>query len=193
MKKYNPYEICSDEVLEGFKSLIKHADHSSDRDVFGDFLQYVNKEHDAIFFELLHQPNDYEINNFLVCKEHRYRLLQRQKSVISVCNQERDIGEIRAKLKELKEYLKKLYRRLSVKKRLEIKSKIKDFSQEVIIMNNLLVMKDLDYRSESNLSNEHQNLLKSMKEHVKYDSKNRKYELDFSKLINIKKRKGKKR
>lgn len=193
MKKYSCYEICAEEVKEGFESLIqKSRNYSDDKYIFENYLYCVNQEHDIVFYELLYNK-DREIMDFVTCKDYAYRLLQRQKSIISLCNQQNDISDVRAKLEELKEYLKKFYRRLSVKKRLEIKSRIKNFSQEIISMNNLLVMKDLDDRSESNLSNEHQNLLKGMKEHVKYDSKNKKYELDFSKLINLKKRKGKKR
>ncbi|MGB0835563.1 MAG: hypothetical protein ACPGR2_13710 [Psychrobium sp.] len=193
MNEYNNYEITDKDVEEGFESLIqKQHDYTKDKDVFEDYIYIVNNEHDQVFYELLYNE-DREITDFVKCKDYAFKLLQRQKSIINMCNQAFDIADIRAELKELKDYLKKYYKRLSNKKINEIKTKIKNYSEEVILLNDLLKMKDLDDRSNSNeLVNDHQDLLKTMRTGVKYDVKNKKYELDFSSLQKISKKKRQK-
>lgn len=189
MNEYNNYEITAEDVEEGFESLIqKQHNYTNDKDVFEDYLYYLNYDHEVIFYELLYNE-DREITDFVKCKDYAFKLLQRQKSIINMCNQAFDIADIRAELKELKDYLKKYYKRLSNKKINEIKTKIRNYSQEVILLNDLLKMKDLDDRTNSNeLVNEHQGLLKSMRTGAKYNVNNKKYEFDFSNLQKIKKK-----
>lgn len=193
MKKYSPYEILDEEVKDGFESLIQLSkSYVDDKQVFNDYMYCVNQEHEIVFFELLHS-NDKEIKNFVTCKKHAYLLLQRQKSIISLCNQQSDIEYVKTKLKELKEYLKKYYKRLSDKKRTELKNAIKHYSEEVILLNDLLIMHDLNDRSNSNdLMHDHQQLFKNMKSGVRFDSKNKRFEFDFSTLQKIKNRKRRK-
>lgn len=193
MKKYSPYEILDEEVQNGFESLIQLSkSYNDDKQVFDDYIYCVNQEHEIVFFELLHN-SDKEIKDFFTCKNHAYLLLQRQKSIISLCNQQSDIEYVKAKLKDLKEYLKKYYKRLNDKKITELKNAIKHYSEEVILLNNLLIMHDLDDRSNSNdLMRDHQQLFKNMKNGVRFDSKNKRFELDFSTLQKIKSKKKRK-
>ncbi|GGE91409.1 hypothetical protein [Pseudoalteromonas gelatinilytica] len=190
MKKYSSYETLDEEVQHGFESLIQLSkNYNHDKKVFDDYIYCVNHDHEIVFFELLHS-SDKEIKDFATCKNHAYLLLQRQKSIISLCNQQSDIEYVKAKLKELKEYLKKYYKRLGDRKRTELKNAIKHYSEEVILLNNLLIMYDLDDRSNSNgLVREHQQLFKNMKSGVRFDSKNKRFEFDFSTLQKIKNRK----
>lgn len=193
MKKYNRYEICEEEVKGGFESLIQLSiNYSEDKDIFEDYVCYVNNEHDSVFYEILHTGADHEIYSYVICQDYSYRLLQRQKSIITLCNQQADINEIREKIKDLKDYLKKYYSRLDKKIVAQLKSNIKNYSKEVIDLNSLLIMKDLDERTNSNnWVDAHQGLLKSMKVGASFDPKGKKFKLDFSSLKRIKNKKKK--
>lgn len=192
--KYKASELSIGEVESSFNVMTREYDYSSEKGLYSDFMHYINKDWSVIFYEIYHDVNCSMINDFEKCKEHHFTFVEKQKSICQLLNEKNDLNLVKARLLELKEYLKKFFKVLSVRRVQDLKNEILFLSLDVKRKMQLLELHDLDDRSLGNeLNDKNQGLLKGLNSKKSGLSKcnlnTKKFEFDFSTLQKIKKKK----
>jgi len=186
-------QICKKEIEEAFDNLCEQFDYSTDKGVYNDFL-FLMKNHQILFYELLHTPENGAVTTFEQANELSDSFTKKQNKLIELINEKKSCEELKSLFFQMREYLKELYNLLSVKDRLELKAQIKGLGVEIYKKLEYVKFKEFEYLS-SEIENKHQDLLKSMSKDssfVKCNLSTKKFEINFSKSKN-KKWKGKKR
>jgi hypothetical protein len=193
MKNKAP-ELSIEEINKAFDALVDTGSYSSENGLYSDFVEYVNKDWSIIFFETLHNPDCSMITNIDDCKDHHFIFIEKQKSICQLFNETKDLNIIKARLLELKEYLKKFFKVLGHRRVEELKNEITYLSLDVVRKMQLVELYDLDDRSVgSELNDKNQGLLKGLSGNKSGLSKcnlnTKKFEFDFSALQKKKKKK----
>jgi hypothetical protein len=186
-------QISKNEIEEAFDNLCEQFDYSTDKEVFDSYL-FLMQEHQIIFYELLHTPENGAVTTFEQANELSDSFTKKQKKLIELINEKKSCEELKSLFFKMREYLKEFYNLLSVKDRFELKAQIKGLGVEIYKKLEYAKFKEFEYLS-SEIEDKHQDLLKSMSKDssfVKCNLNTKRFEINFSKSKS-KKWKGKKR
>ena len=173
--------ISKEEIEEAFDSLCEQYDYSTDKGVYEGFL-YVMQEHQILFYQLLHTPENASVTTFEEANELSDSFTKKQKALIELINEKKSSEELKSLFFKIREYLKEFYNLLSIKARLELKEQIKGLGQEIYKKLELVKFLEFEHISEE-IENKHQGLLKSMSKDssfIKCNLSTKKFEINFS-------------
>ncbi|SGZ03460.1 hypothetical protein [Moritella viscosa] len=175
-------EISKEKIEKAFDNLCELFDYSTDKDVYDDFL-YIFKEHQILFYEMLHNPENRAVTTIEEANKFSDSFTKQQQALIFYINEKRSCEELKALFFKIKNYIDDFYNLLSPKKQLELKVNLKSLGQEIFQKLEYLKFLEFEHLS-TEITEKHQKLLKSMSKDssfVKCNLNTKKFEINFSK------------
>ncbi len=181
------HQISKEEIEEAFDNLCEQYDYSTDKDVYNDFL-YTMKEHQILFYQLLHTPENGAVATIEEANELSDSFTKKQKVLIDFINEKKSCDELKSLFFKLKDYIEEFYNLLSAKDKLELKANLKSLDKKIFQKMEFLKFLEFEHISDE-ITEKHQKLLKSMNKDssfVKCNLNTKKFEINFSKYKNKK-------
>lgn len=175
-------QLSKEKIEEAFDNLCELFDYSTDKDVYDDFL-YIFKDHQILFYEMLHTPENYAVTTIEEANKFSDSFTKQQQALIFYINEKRSCDELKALFFKIKNYIDDFYNLLPLKKQLELKRSLKGLGQEIFQKLEYLKFLEFEHISEE-ITEKHQKLLKSMSKDssfVKCNLHTKKFEINFSK------------